>query len=63
MSSNLFKVICYDLYGHSHDKDFTDFNDAVNWALEQFKNVDYCIVRMVSSYQDNDVFYMSKVGY
>jgi len=59
----LYKIFAYDLYGHCNSVSELDFNKAINIALEKFKDGDICIVRMVSPHQDNDVLYMSKVGY
>jgi len=63
MENKLFSVMCYDVYGHCYKRDFVNFDNALDWALAQFKHVNFQIVRMVSPYQDNDVLYMSKVGY
>lgn len=63
MDDKLFSIMCYDMYGHCTRFYEKDFDVALNKAIEEFKNVNYQIVRMVSPYQDNDVLYMSKVGY
>lgn len=60
---NIYSVFCYDAFGHCDKYDYFDFDFALNRAIDLFKNVNYQIVRMVSPYQDNDVLYMSKVGY
>lgn len=60
---DLYKIFAYDLYGNCRSISEIDFDKAIQIALEQFKISDICIVRMVSPHQDNDVLYMSKVGY
>lgn len=60
---NLYCIFCYDIYDHCTKFTCTDFDTAIALALKQFKNVNYQIVRCVSSHQDNDLLYMSKIGY
>lgn len=59
----LYSIFCYDMYGDCTKFTCTDFDEAIKISLEQFKNVNYQIVRCVSPHQDNDLLFMSKVGY
>ena len=59
----LYSIFCYDMYGHSTKFTCTEFEEAIEISLREFKNIDYQIVRCVSPHQDNDLLYMSKVGY
>lgn len=63
MKDNFYVVFCYDAFGHCDKVSSYDFSDALQIALDNFKNIKYQIVRVVSPYHDNDVIYMSKVGY